>query len=131
MQGGSWSMTSRYAPLAEHLRQQRGPHHTMRFAEIEGLIGTRLPASARNARTVRAWWDNDRSPHSHHSQSKHGWLAAGWEVGSPDLDREIATFRKSVMRSQCANPCRPGTANPTASGEQDVPGEDTQHSQNT
>lgn len=66
----------------------------MRFAEIEALIGARLPASARNVRTLRAWWDNDPSPNSRHSQSKHGWLAAGWEAESPDVDREIITFRK-------------------------------------
>jgi hypothetical protein len=92
-------MASMYAPLAEHLRRQRGPHLTMRLAEIEDLIGTRLPASARNDRTVHAWWDNDHSPTSHHSQSKHGWLAAGWEVELPDLVRETVTFRKQAAGS--------------------------------
>jgi hypothetical protein len=92
-------MVSIYTPLAEYLRRQSGPHHTMRFAEIEALIGTRLPDSARDVRHLRAWWDNDPSPNSRHSQSKHGWLAAGWEVDSPDLDREIVTFRKQVAGS--------------------------------
>jgi hypothetical protein len=58
----------------------------MSFAEIEALIGT-LPPSAR---TWRAWWANSRS----HIEATDGWLAAGWEVESVDLDRQIVTFRR-------------------------------------
>ena len=74
-------MASKYGALADHLRRQGGPRHTMSFTQIEGLIGTPLPASSRIG---SAWWGNDRSPDSRHSQSKHGWLAAGWEVESLD-----------------------------------------------
>jgi hypothetical protein len=84
-------MTSKYGALAEYLRRQSGPRHSMSFAEIEALIGTPLPVSSR---TWSAWWSNDRSPDSSHVQSKHGWLAAGWEVDSFDLSQQIVTFRK-------------------------------------
>jgi hypothetical protein len=84
-------MASKYDGLADHLRRQGGTRHTMSFAEIEVLIGTSLPSSARSR---LAWWDNDRSPANRHVQSKFGWLAAGWVVESRDLDRETVTFRR-------------------------------------
>ncbi len=63
----------------------------MSFTEIEALIGASLPVSSR---TWSAWWGNDRSPDSRHSQAKHGWLAADWEVESCDLIQQTVTFRK-------------------------------------
>lgn len=84
-------MASKYDALAAHLRKQRGPTHTMSFADIEDLIGTPLPDSSY---THSAWWGNDRSPDSTHSQAKYGWLAAGWESDSVDPSRQLVTFRK-------------------------------------
>jgi hypothetical protein len=69
----------------------------MSFAEIGALIGTELPASARDWSS--AWWDNDHSPNNRHSQSKHGWLAAGWMVESRDPDRETVTFCREATDS--------------------------------
>jgi hypothetical protein len=87
-------MASKYDALADHLRRQSGPRHIMSSAQIERLIGTPLPASSR---TWSAWWGNDRSPDSRHSQSKHGWLAAGWEVESLDPIRQTVTFRRQAI----------------------------------
>jgi hypothetical protein len=94
-------MDSKYDILADHLRRQSASSLTMSFDEIDRLIKEGLPASARNrkglpatARKQRQWWDNDRSPDSRHVQSKYGWLAAGWEVDSVDLNRQSVTFRK-------------------------------------
>ena len=84
-------MASKYDALAGHLRRQSGSTHTMDFADIERLIGTPLPDSSQKH---SAWWGNDRSPDSTHSQAKYGWLAAGWEVDSFDLNQESVTFRK-------------------------------------
>ena len=84
-------MASKYGALADYLRRQSGPRLTMSFAEIEALIGTPLPASSR---TWSAWWGNDRSPDSRHSQAKRGWLAADWEVERFDPIRQTVTFRK-------------------------------------
>ena len=63
----------------------------MSFADIERLIGSPLPDSSRKH---SAWWGNDRSPRSTHSQAKHGWLAVSWEVESVDPIRQSVTFRK-------------------------------------
>jgi hypothetical protein len=84
-------MASKYDALAAHLHRQRQSPHTLSFAGIEDLIGTPLPDSSR---THNAWWGNDQSPDSTHSQAKHGWLAAGWEVESVDPERQFVTFRK-------------------------------------
>ena len=43
-------MASKYDALADHLRQQSGPRHTVSFAEIERRIGTPLPTSSRTWR---------------------------------------------------------------------------------
>jgi hypothetical protein len=85
-------MASKYSTLADYLRRQSERHHAMNYTEIEGLIGTRLPASARERSSSR--WDNDHSPDSCHYQSKRGLLAAGWEVESFDPIRQTVTFRK-------------------------------------
>ena len=85
-------MASKYSPLADHLRQQSGPRHTMSFADIETLIGDRLPPSSRNPKS--AWWGNVRSPNSRRPQATDGWVAVGWEVESVDQARETVTFRK-------------------------------------
>jgi hypothetical protein len=83
-------MASKYDPLAEHLGRQRGPTLTMRFAEIEGLVGP-LPTSSY---TWRAWWANDQ----HHVQARAGWLAAGWKVDSVSQSQHVVTFRRWVAR---------------------------------
>lgn len=85
------TMANKYDPVADYLSRQSKSPQTMRFAEIESLIGTPLPASSRKH---KAWWSNDRSPNGRHVQAKYGWLAASWEVESLDLTREAVTFRK-------------------------------------
>ena len=57
-------MASKYGALADFLRHQSGPIHTMSFPEMEDLIGTRLPVSSL---TWGPWWGNDRSPDDRHS----------------------------------------------------------------
>jgi len=86
-------MASKYDAFAAHLRGQGKSPYLMRFEEIDPLVKGGLPITAR---TNPSWWDNDYSPKSRHSQSKHGWLAAGWEVVRSDLDlsKETVTFRK-------------------------------------
>lgn len=93
-------MASKYDALAAYLLKQSGPSHTMGFADIERLIGTPLPDSSL---THTAWWGNDRSPRSTHSQARHGWLAAGWEVESVDPVRRSVSFRN------CSSPKRSST----------------------
>ena len=46
---------SKYDPLGEYLKRQRGDLVPMTFAEIEQITGKKLPASSR----YRAWWSNN------------------------------------------------------------------------
>ena len=46
---------SKYHPLYLHLSQSGQEEVTLSIPEIERLIGTRLP---RSARTTRGWWSN-------------------------------------------------------------------------
>ena len=49
-------MASRYDALAEHLQQQSGTRYTMSFADIERVIGHKLPPSSKpNHRGFRTW----------------------------------------------------------------------------
>ncbi|MEM2045456.1 MAG: hypothetical protein QXO20_04670 [Candidatus Bathyarchaeia archaeon] len=79
---------SRYAQLAEYLKRQGAESLTLSFSEIEGLLGSPLPASARK---LRVWWSNDAT----HAQARYGWLQAGWRVEAVDLDAGAVTFRRA------------------------------------
>jgi len=59
---------------------------TLAFAEIEKIIGERLPFSAYY---YKHWWSNirNRSP-------SEAWLTTGWSVQSVDLEKKEVTFRK-------------------------------------
>lgn len=88
-------MTSKYDPLATYLRQQPGPLVTLTLAQIQAIIGRPLPASALPSHPdCRNWWANSFSPRSQHSQAKHGWLAAGWEVEAVNPLQGTVTFRR-------------------------------------
>ena len=78
----------KYAPLFRHLSQLPSDRWSATFAEVEALVGSRLPNSAR---VFRAWWANDGG--SSHSQSM-AWSVAGWKTADVDMDAETLTFRK-------------------------------------
>ena len=46
---------SKYAPLGDFLRRQKTTFVPMTFAEIEKVVGTRLP----NSQRYPAWWSNN------------------------------------------------------------------------
>jgi len=54
------------------------------FHEIEGILQTSLPPSARK---YRAWWANDAS----HIQAAT-WLSMGWRVAKVDFQDELVIF---------------------------------------
>ncbi len=64
------------------------PSVTLGFSEIENLIGSKLPSSARK---YRPWWANEKG--GTHSQ-RLAWMEAGWLVGYADLENETVTFKK-------------------------------------
>jgi hypothetical protein len=67
---------TRAGPLTAYLESAQSPT-TLTFDEIESLIGTALPPSARNH---RAWWANSKD-----RTLARQWLAAGWRAESVDL----------------------------------------------
>lgn len=68
------SRKSIYNALHVRLLSERGPIVRLTFAEIEEVLGRKLPASARK---FTSWWSNDSCRRAGHSQ-KRAWLDAGF-----------------------------------------------------
>jgi len=77
---------SKYAPLGEYLRRQRAAFVPMTFAEIERIVGTRLPKSQR----YPAWWSNN----PWNNVMTQIWLDAGFETEQVDVEARKLVFRK-------------------------------------
>ena len=90
-------MVGKYEPLRRHLESLRESIWRAGFAEIERILGSTLPSSAR---LYPAWWSNDASQ----GRQSHSWLGAGWRTESVNLVREALTFVRSSTQSP------PGTA---------------------
>lgn len=78
---------SKYQPLLEYLRQSDRQEVTLTFVELETLLGTSLPESARQK---RSWWSN----RSRGALQASAWMSAGYAVEALDLAAEQVTFRK-------------------------------------
>jgi hypothetical protein len=86
---------SRYARLAIWL-QGRAPRQDrvqLNFEEIEAIIGSELPSSARRH---SAWWANDTVSHT---QSRE-WLDAGWRKGQLNMTEQWVTFVRVKSRER-------------------------------
>ena len=77
---------SKYEPIGRHLAGVDKDTTTLTFDEIQDLIGTELPASARKH---RAWWANTET----HSQALTR-ISNGWLVQEADLEEGTVTFRR-------------------------------------
>lgn len=75
----------KYPALERHLRVTGFRKIPMTFKEIEAIIGTQLPDSARKH---RPWWSNNSS----NSPITHCWLAAGYKTAEVDLGNERLVF---------------------------------------
>lgn len=86
---------SRYAALADWLQSIPGDidQVPLTFAEIEEIIGGKLPASAHSH---RAWWANDAQGHPHSKE----WLEAGWRRAYLSLDEKRVTFVRIIEREK-------------------------------
>jgi hypothetical protein len=80
--------TGSYGALGDYLDRSVDRRVELSFDALEGILGRKLPASARNH---RAWWSNSRQGHSH----ARGWLDGGWEVDEVTLTAERVVFRKA------------------------------------
>ena len=75
------------------------------FEEIETVIGSRLPPSARK---FHPWWSNNPSD----SVIAHAWLAAGYKSARVDLTRECLTFIRDDSHSDCDASITPSETHP-------------------
>jgi len=77
---------TKYSSLSRYLlrRGQYTNHFTLRFAEVEAVIGDNLPFGA--ARDTE-WWANSRG-----SAQGRAWVDVGWNVESVDLNQRTVTF---------------------------------------
>ncbi len=78
---------SKYEPLREHLARLDDVVWAAKLEEVEKIIGTNLPRSAREHRT---WWANSGRGLVH----QNSWLDAGWRVERTDLNRDVIIFRR-------------------------------------
>ncbi len=77
---------SKYSGLYRRLRQDRSDAVRLSFSEIEGHMGSRLPASARTA----AFWSNRSSG----ALQAAAWMEAGYRVASVDQHAGVVTFER-------------------------------------
>ena len=93
----------KYAPLYRHLSALAGTDWPASFAELESILGFKLPASAR---LYRPWWSNQKrsAGHSH----ALAWYAAGWKTRAVDLEAETLVFERVQATSDEAEATSPG-----------------------
>lgn len=89
---------SKYQPLQTYLQRSARSPITLSFAEIEALIASPLPESARRQ---RAWWSN----RSKGALQAAAWMQAGYLVKRVDLQQEQVLFSKppTVYKVQQVN----------------------------
>jgi hypothetical protein len=75
-------MPGKYQPLADWLTAQPGDAVTLTFAQVEQILDSPLPTSAR----VDSGWWLSRRPKAPHFQA---WHRTGWEVAAVDRRRYL------------------------------------------
>lgn len=78
---------SKYEALGQFLKAQEAQTVPMTFAEIERVIGARLPPSAHKH---RPWWSNNGA----NSALTRVWLEAGFKSEQVDMEGQKLTFRR-------------------------------------
>jgi hypothetical protein len=80
---------SKYDGLGTYLGKQFQAEVPMTFAEIERVIGAKLPPEAQ---TQRAWWSNNPN----NNVMTKIWLAAGYETARVDVAGRKLVFKRSA-----------------------------------
>ena len=80
----------KYDPLRDYLERMSKIEWRAGFADVEKILGFRLPVSARK---YPAWWANEESQKSVHSHSR-SWVDAGWQTAELNLGNEQVIFRR-------------------------------------
>jgi hypothetical protein len=81
----------KYEPLGQFLRKQKRSRIQMTFAEIETIIGTKLPRS----KSSRAFWSNNPD----NNVMTKEWIGAGFEAKSVDTRAELLIFSRLAKKS--------------------------------
>ena len=76
---------SKYKPLERHLRASGKPRLSLTFSQIERMVGSPLPASARR---YPAWWSNSEGSHV----QAQAWRDPGYRTEQVDIVQEKVTF---------------------------------------
>ena len=87
----------KYEPLTVFLRTQTKERVSMTFAEIERVVGFKLPASAIEH---RAWWSNNPS----NSVMTKAWLDAGYQSEQVDMEKRKLVFARMGSTSSGRGP---------------------------
>jgi len=82
----------KYEPLTEFLQKQPGGEIRMSFAQIERVVGFKLPPVAQRH---RAWWSNSPT----NNVMTRAWLDAGFRSEQVDMTARKLVFRKSASPS--------------------------------
>lgn len=82
-------VSAKYRPLAEYLVKSESTRVELSYAEIEAILGFRLPDTARNFK--QSFWANTKT-HSYASS----WLEIGYKT-RVDLNGDKVTFVKNTI----------------------------------
>jgi hypothetical protein len=77
----------KYEPLTEFLKKQPGSEVRMSFAQIERVIGSKLPPVAQRH---RAWWSNSAT----NNVMTQAWIDAGFRSEQVDMESGRLVFRR-------------------------------------
>src|ERR1700693_6114391 len=78
---------SKYTPLGSYLRHQQFDRIPMSFAEIERIIGFKLPEKSQHH---RAWWSNNPT----NNVMTKIWVDAGFRTEQVDMKAKRLVFRR-------------------------------------
>lgn len=81
---------SKYGPLFEYLSELEAQEIDLTFKQIEAVLKSELPGSARKQ---RGWWSNRGSG----GVQAAAWMTAGYHVSALDLHQERVTFSKPTL----------------------------------
>ena len=82
---------SKYDALGAYLKNQGRLEIAMSFADIERIVGAKLPTKSQ---ATRAWWSNNPN----NNVMTKVWLAAGYRSERVDMRRKRLVFRRSLVR---------------------------------
>lgn len=75
----------KYEPLYKYLIKSEEPNLCLVFAEIEKILGDKLPASAY---VHRQWWANNKSK----GRQANAWIDAGYKIENINFNKQTVLF---------------------------------------